>query len=134
MSDQLIICKSCGFSVNEERRDGETGGTHLLKHLEALYADWPHKDELTLETAGCLCICEQPCAIAYVGPGKPTYLFAGLDPTTCAADLFAAAALYLDSKDGMVSASTLPQELQPCRIARIPPAPLCPPSPISSGS
>ncbi|MFQ4136842.1 DUF1636 domain-containing protein [Nodosilinea sp. PGN35] len=123
MPDQLIVCKSCGFSVDEEKRDGETGGGHLLKHLEALYEQWPRKGELAIETTGCLCICEKPCAIAYVGTGKPTYLFANLDATTCAADLLTAAELYLDSKDGMVSAYTLPAELQSHRIARIPPAP-----------
>ena len=123
MPDQLIVCKSCGFSVDEDKRNDETGGAHLLKHLEVLYDQWPRKAELTLETTGCLCICEQPCAIAYVGTGKPTYLFADLDPTTCAADLLTAAELYLDSNNGMVSAYKLPPELQPRRIARIPPAP-----------
>ncbi|PSN06732.1 hypothetical protein C7293_30815 [filamentous cyanobacterium CCT1] len=123
MPDQLIVCKSCSFTADEEKRDGETGGAHLLKQLQVLYEQWPRKDELALETNGCLCICEQPCAIAYVGTGKPTYLFTGLDPATCAADLLTAAELYLDSEDGMVSAYKLPPDLQPRRAARIPPAP-----------
>ncbi|MBE9156999.1 DUF1636 domain-containing protein [Nodosilinea sp. LEGE 06152] len=123
MPDQLIVCKSCGFSVDEEKRDGETGGGHLLKHLEELYQQWPRQAELTIETTGCLCICERPCAIAYVGTGKPTYLFTGLDPATCAADLLTAAELYLDSDDGMVPAFKLPKDLQSHRTARIPPAP-----------
>ena len=123
MPDQLIVCKSCGFSVDEEKRDGETGGAHLLKQLEALYEPWPRQEELTIESTGCLCICEQPCAIAYVGKGKPTYLFTDLDPTTCAADLLAAAELYLDCDDGMVPCFKLPEELQAHRTARIPPAP-----------
>jgi predicted metal-binding protein len=119
----LIVCKSCGFSTDEETREGEPGGTHLLKHLQALYEQWPRKGELTIETTGCLCICEKPCAIAFVGTHKPTYLFANLNPATCAADLLTASELYLDSKDGMVSAYKLPASLQPCRIARIPPVP-----------
>ncbi len=123
MPDQLIVCKSCGFAEDEEKRDGETGGEHLMKHLEALYEQWPRKDELAIATTGCLCICEQPCAIAYVGSGKPTYLFTDLDPTTCAADLLTAAELYLDSDDGMVPLFKLPDELQSHRTARIPPAP-----------
>jgi predicted metal-binding protein len=122
MTHVLIVCKSCGFSADEEKRDGETGGAYLLKHLQTLYEQWPRRDELTLETTGCLCICEQPCAIAYVGTGKPTYLFTDLDPTTCAADLLTAAELYLDSKDGMVPRFKLPDDLQSHRTARIPPA------------
>lgn len=120
----LIICKSCGFSADEEKRNGKTGGFHLLKQLKALHAQWPRSGELAIESTGCLCICEQPCAIAYVGVGKPTYLFADLDPTTCAADLLTASELYLDSQDGMVSLSKLPKALQSCRIARIPSASL----------
>jgi predicted metal-binding protein len=123
MPDQLIVCKSCGFTADEEKRNDETGGAHLLNHLEALYEQWLRKDELAIATTGCLCICGQPCAIAYVGTGKPTYLFTDLDPTTCANDLLTAAELYLDSKDGMVSAYKLPDALQPHRMARIPPAP-----------
>lgn len=123
MPDQIIVCKNCGFSADEEKRDGETGGAHLLKHLQVLYEQWPRRDELAIETTGCLCICEKPCAIAYVGTGKPTYLFADLDPATCAADLLTAAELYLDSEDGMVPCFKLPEELQPRRMARIPPAP-----------
>ncbi len=123
MPDQLIVCKSCGFAVDEEKRNGETGGAHLLKQLEALYAQWPRRDELAIATTGCLCICDQPCAVAYVGTSKPTYLFTDLNPTTCAADLLITAALYLDSDDGMVPCFKLPDELQSHRTARIPPAP-----------
>ncbi|MEB3336208.1 MAG: DUF1636 family protein [Leptolyngbyaceae bacterium] len=120
---RLIVCKSCGFSADEEKRDGETGGAHLLKQMQSLHKQWPRQDELEIETTGCLCICDRPCAIAFVGTHKPTYLFADLNPSTCAADLLIAGELYLDSANGMVSAYKLPTDLQPCRIARIPPAP-----------
>lgn len=123
MPDQLIVGKSCGFSVDEERRDSETGGAYLLKHLQALYDQWPRKDDLTIETTGCLCVCDKPCAVAYVSTGKPSFLFADLNPVTCAADLLTAAELYLDSQNGMVPCFKLPQALQPRRLARIPPAP-----------
>lgn len=119
----LIVCKSCGFSAEEDKREGETGGEHLLKHLQALYEQWPRQTELAIETTGCLCICDRPCAIAYVATGKPTYLFGDLPPADCAADLLTASELYLDSEDGMVPAFKLPEELQPRRVARIPPAP-----------
>lgn len=32
MPDQLIVCKSCGFTADEDKRDGGTGGAHLLRH------------------------------------------------------------------------------------------------------
>ncbi len=119
----LIVCRNCGFSTGEEKREGETGGAHLLKKLHALYEQWPRKHELVIETASCLCICDRPCAIAFVASGKPTYLFGDLPPLASAADLLSASELYLDSDDGMVPAYKLPVTLQPHRIARIPPAP-----------
>jgi len=118
----LIVCKACG-ATSEEDASKETDGIRLLNQLKELHEQWPRKDELAIETTGCLCICDRSCAIAYVGTHKPTFLFGDLDPATCAADLLTAGELYLDSEDGMVPAFKLPAPLRPCRIARIPPAP-----------
>jgi len=117
----LVVCKACGAS-SDENANQETNGTRLLNQLKALHDQWPRKDELVIESTTCLCICERACAIAYVGTHKPTYLFGDL-PVASAADLLTAGELYLDSEDGMVPAYKLPSRLQPCRIARIPPAP-----------
>lgn len=119
----LIICKSCQLSAVREKHSDETDGTRLLKELQLLYDQWTRRNELAIETTSCLCICERPCAIAFVGTQKPTYLFGDLPPLECAADLLVASELYLDSDDGMVPAFQLPASLKPHRIARIPPAP-----------
>ena len=121
-SHVLIVCEACGLTEGAETEGQTADGVHLLHRLQKLHEQWPRRDELAIETTTCLCICERPCAIAYVGTHKPTYLFGDL-PLECAADLLTAAELYLDSADGMVSASKLPAKLRPRRIARIPPAP-----------
>jgi len=118
----LIVCQACG-AAQEENVVKETDGIRLFNQLKELYEQWSRKEELSIETTSCLCICDRPCAIAYVGTHKPTYLFGDLDPATCAADLLTASELYVDSEDGMVPAFKLPAQLKPCRIARIPPAP-----------
>jgi len=119
----LIICKACGVTSEEDSQKQETDGIRLFNQLKELHEQWPRKEELMIETTSCLCICDRPCAIAYVGTHKPTFLFGDLDPETCAADLLTASELYLDSEDGMVPAYKLPTNLRPQRIARIPPAP-----------
>lgn len=119
----LVVCEACGASNEQEGSNQKTDGIRLLHQLKELHEQWSRKDELAIETTTCLCICERPCAIAYVGTGKPTYLFGDLDPEHSAADLLTASELYLDSEDGMVPAFKLPSKLRPCRIARIPPAP-----------
>ena len=119
----LVICEHCGFSTDQDLQDGQSGGTHLLNQLMPLYETWSRKAELEIQTVGCLCICEHPCAIALTGSEKFTYLFGDLPPLECAADLLTACELYLDSKNGWVDGSCLPITLKPRRIARIPPAP-----------
>lgn len=122
----LIVCEACGSTEEpsaNQATDQLTDGMCLLKQLQALHAQWPRRDELTIETTGCLCICDHPCAVAYVGTHKPSFLFGDLPAQDSAADLLTAGELYLDSEDGMVPAFKLPMALRPHRIARIPPAP-----------
>lgn len=119
----LVICEHCGFSADQDLQDGQSGGTHLLKQLMPLYETWSRKAELEIQTVGCLCICDRPCAIALTGFQKYTYLFGDISPLEQAADLLAASELYLDSENGWVDGFRLPAALRPCRIARIPPAP-----------
>ena len=127
----LIVCEACCSTAEDDAADNhdpnqeqESDGIRLLHQLKELHEQWPRRDELAIETTSCLCICDNPCAIAYVGTGKPSYLFGDLpfDRAT-AADLLTASELYLDSEDGMVPAFQLPRKLRPCRIARIPAAP-----------
>lgn len=118
----LVICKACRAN-SEDASNQETDGARLLHQLKELHEQWPRQDELAIETTTCLCICEKPCAIAFVGTHKPTYLFGDLHPLESAVDLLIASELYLDSEDGMVPAYQLPAQLRPRRIARIPPAP-----------
>ena len=119
----LVICKACQANSVDNTSSQKTGGDRLLKQIKELHKRWARKDELAIETTTCLCICKRACAIAFIGTGKPTYLFGDLSPTDSAADLLTAGELYLDSEDGMEPANQLPAKLRPRRIARIPPAP-----------
>ncbi len=120
---RLIICEHCSFSPTQDEHEGLSGGAHLLNKLKPLYEQWSRKAELEIQTTGCLCVCDRPCAIALVGTHKYTYLFADLPPLDCAADLLTASELYLDSEDGSVDRYQLPPALRSQRLARIPPAP-----------
>ncbi|ACB01141.1 MULTISPECIES: DUF1636 family protein [Cyanophyceae] len=125
---QLIVCEACTWPTaaidhpTDENANCLTGAD-LLAALQALHQRWPYRDQLSLKTTSCLCICDNPCAIAFVGRQKPSFLFGDLDPETTAADLLTAAALYVESEDGMVPLYQLPKSLRPHRIARLPPAP-----------
>jgi len=119
----LVICEHCGFSTDQAEQNGQSGGQHLLNQLMPLYETWHRKTELEIQTTGCLCVCNHPCAVAFTGANKYTYLFGDLPPLECATDLLAASELYLESENGWVDGYRLPVGIRPCRIARIPPAP-----------
>lgn len=116
----LFVCKSCSFSPEQEKYEGQLGGALLLEQLMKLHQSWPQKAELRIEAVGCLCTCEQPCVVALAGANKPTYLFTDLPPLESAADLLKLGELYLDSEDGYVPNYKLPETLQPKRLTRIP--------------
>lgn len=119
----LFVCKSCNFSPDQEKHQGQSGGTLLLNHLLESHQTWPGKAELEIQSVGCLCTCERPCVIALSGINKPTYLFTDLPPLESATDLLKLGRLYLDSEDGYVPNYKLPEVLQPKRLTRIPPWP-----------
>ncbi|MBV5261873.1 DUF1636 domain-containing protein [Synechococcus moorigangaii CMS01] len=129
---QLIVCEACvcaspenkdHHSTDDDQSANSLTGATLLAQLQTLHRQWSYRDQLSLNTTGCLCICENPCAIAFVGRHKASILFGDLDPVTGATDLLTAAELYIASGDGMVPLYQLPKSLRPRRVARIPPAP-----------
>ncbi|NJK59585.1 MAG: DUF1636 family protein [Oscillatoriales cyanobacterium SM2_1_8] len=116
----LFVCKSCGFSAEEDERNGISGGNFLCDRLKEKCETWQYVDRVAVQAVGCLCICEQPCAIAISHPTKPTFLFVNLSPENVAADILKMCELYVDSDSGMVSRHLLPESMQVARLARIP--------------
>jgi predicted metal-binding protein len=116
----LFVCKSCSISREQEKHEGRLGGALLLEQLLEFHQTWLRKGELRIEAVGCLCTCEQPCVVALAGAHKPSYLFVDLPPFDSAADLLRLGELYLESEDGYVPNSKLPERLQTKRLTRIP--------------
>lgn len=117
----LFVCKSCNSSTQEDK--DPTDGSLLLNQLLDMYQNWSRQSELEIQAVGCLCTCERPCVVALSGANKPTYLFVDLPFQESAAELLQLGELYIDSDDGFVPRYKLPEILQPCRLARIPPLP-----------
>ncbi|MUL37728.1 DUF1636 domain-containing protein [Gloeocapsopsis dulcis] len=124
MSHILFVCEACGFSADQELHEGQPGGAHLLNQLMPLYENWARKSELEIQTVGCLCACDRPCAVALGATNKITYLFGDLPPLESAEALLKLGELYLDSEDGYILPAKLPLVLRHRRYARIPPVPV----------
>jgi predicted metal-binding protein len=121
----LFVCQSCKFSREQKHYEGQSGGTHLLNQLMALYQAWSRRSELAIETSGCLWTCSYPCAVALSGTNKTTYLFTELPPLESATVLLQFGELYLDSDDGNVPWDQFPEALKCVTVAKIPPIPQC---------
>lgn len=119
----LFVCKSCNFSPAQKQYEEQLGGSDLLNQLLALYQDWPRQSDLEIQAVGCLWTCDRPCAVALAGVKKYTYQFVDLPPLESAVALLQLGESYIDSDDGYVLPSKLPETLKPRLLARIPPWP-----------
>ncbi|MBF2047858.1 MAG: DUF1636 family protein [Leptolyngbya sp. IPPAS B-1204] len=115
----LFVCKSCNF-VNSDDVDYERAdGANLLNQLLNLHQTWSQQDELEVRSTGCLWTCNRPCAVAFSGANKATYLFTKI-LSTAAEALLQFGQLYLTSKDGNIPWKQFPEVLQVAEIAKIP--------------
>jgi predicted metal-binding protein len=64
--------------------------------------------------------CERPCAVAYHGTGKATYLFGDMDPAEDVGDLLTFAHYYAALDDGWCSSLDRPGKLRTSTLARVP--------------
>jgi predicted metal-binding protein len=130
MNDQHIIfvCTGCGSSHKTKQYVVKSGGERLLEQLKILHHDWTLHDEFEIHPVACMGVCEQSCAIAFISPGKQTYLFGGLPGETSSVELTATAVLdcarqYHAKPNGMLPYSKRPELMRAGAIARIPPMP-----------
>jgi predicted metal-binding protein len=81
----LFVCKSCNSVHSEEVNYENSEGAGLLQQLLHLHQDWLHQDEFESRAVGCLWTCSSPCAVAFSGANKATYLFTKVPSTEAGA-------------------------------------------------
>jgi predicted metal-binding protein len=114
---ELLVCVKCrrGTEIPE---DGERPGQALFDALAQ--RDLP--DGVTLHPVECLQNCDQGCSAAMRGGAdRWTYLYGNLHETSHLDLLVEGAALYRDTKDGLIPWRTRPDHFKRNCIARIPP-------------
>lgn len=118
----LFVCKSCN-SVHSDEVDYEKAeGMILLNQLLDLHQNWSRRDELEIRSVGCLWTCDRPCAIAFSGDDKATYLFTKMLSESSAEALLQFGELYLNSKAGDIPWKQVPEVLQSAEVAKVPAA------------
>lgn len=99
MGVRLTVCATC--------REGAGRALAAVEGTELRFAE-------------CLNACGRPVALAVTGEGRATYLFAGVDPATQAAEVAAFLRLYRDAPAGDVTDAREAGDLRFCLIGRVP--------------
>jgi predicted metal-binding protein len=110
----LHLCATCLGTLGPE-----AAGT-LPERLRARLAQAGLGTRTALRLADCLGACELPLPLGLQGPGRATYLFAGLRPEDDLDDIAATCRAYLDADAGWIEDARPCGRLRHCLRARIP--------------
>lgn len=108
MTNRLTICATCAA------KDADPQGAALA---EAVRAQLPAGWDVVMQD--CMSMCDGPVAVAVQGPGKATYLFAGVTPAD-AADVLGFVGLYDAQADGWIDDARPAGRLRFCLKGRVP--------------
>lgn len=119
----LFVCALCRFSAAERKRNGISGGQHLINQLRNVLQQHHLETKVTLEPLRCMAGCSQPCNASLVAPGKLTFILSNLSPTTSADDVTDFCQQYTDSVDGRVPYQARSQTIREATAFVLPPLP-----------
>jgi predicted metal-binding protein len=116
---RLIVCTTCRREGSPA--EGPSDGARLHDKVKALFDASPDLRGCVLTGIECMSGCNRSCTIGLAAPGKPSYLFGGLQPTDeSAADSLALAIQYRNSADGVLERRTRPLSFRRGILAKIP--------------
>ena len=118
----LFVCTGCGGNVESDRQGKIRDGATLFDQLQTSHQDWPLRNEIEIRPVKCMGVCDRPCTIAFVGSGKFTYLFGGLQASDSqtASDILICASQYAHHPTGTLAYRERPDRLRDTIIAKIP--------------
>ncbi|WP_306031176.1 DUF1636 domain-containing protein [Stappia sp. MMSF_3263] len=111
---RIVVCTTCR---NRETR--EQPGTKLATLLEAELSGVGF-ESFEVSVVACMAGCDRPCAVAFQGDGKASYLFGDIEPGRDGDALVAFARQYAELDDGWCSSIQRPEGLKGKTISRIP--------------
>lgn len=112
----VSVCVSCR---NPSGPESERPGEAFLTAMRA--AAHEAGSPITIRPVQCLSVCKRPCTVALSSPGRYTYMFGDLDPSTGVAALLEGAAIYAGQEHGYMLWRERPEALRKGILARIPP-------------
>ena len=123
MTHTVFVCTACASVWKDGKREGKSGGKHLLESLCHVVKDWDLRDDFLIQEVECMSACSNSCAVSFAAPGKYTYLFGNLPSQgqESAIAILECASQYYRKSDGLLPWAERPEPLKKGVIARIPP-------------
>ncbi len=112
MSAAIHVCRGC------KPRRGTPGGEALLAALE----EWAAEGDVRIVPHACLGPCGVPGRIVVSGPGRWSWLLAGIAPGADLDALGAFMTAWRQAPVGLVAKNDRPERLRPKILGRVPPA------------
>lgn len=116
-SHRISVCTSCKYK-GTTCKPGYEMIEKLRTAIDAAGDAIP--EEFEISGVACMAGCDRPCAVAYYGSRKATYLFGDIDPETDINDLVEFARQYAFLQDGWCSSVDRPGKLRKSTLARVP--------------
>ncbi|MBW4680693.1 MAG: DUF1636 domain-containing protein [Microcoleus vaginatus WJT46-NPBG5] len=119
----LFVCTACASVWKDGKREGKSGGQHLLEQINELHTNWDLREDFPIQEVECMSACSRSCAVSFAAAGKYTYLFGDLPVNESAAAVLQCASQYYAKPDGLLPWSERPEPLKKGILAKIPPIP-----------
>jgi predicted metal-binding protein len=113
----LYVCTACRRSG----RGGADSGEALYDRLTAGYGPWARRHGAEILPVACLDACGQPCAVAFAGPGRYSYVFGQLRSGHDVETLIEGFGRYIAAPAGCLPDRQRPAALKRGVLAGIPP-------------
>ena len=98
----LLVCSLCRFSEERNKKNGLSGGQHLIQELEQGLARSDYKDLIEIKPVSCMAACFRSCTATLPAEDKLTFIFNHLAPVESAPELLEFIEQYITTPKGKV--------------------------------
>ncbi|MEM9538018.1 MAG: DUF1636 domain-containing protein [Cyanobacteria bacterium P01_E01_bin.42] len=117
----LFVCSLCRFSEDQKKKNGLSGGQHLIQELEKGLEKYEWRDRITLKPLSCMAACRRSCAVTLAADDKLTFIFDRLAPIESAPELLKFIDQYVNTSQGKVPYRERSQTIQQATSFVLPP-------------
>ncbi len=117
----LLVCSLCRFSEDQNKKNGLSGGQHLIQELEKGLEKYEWKNRIEIKPVTCMAACLRSCAVTLAANDKLTFIFNQLAPMESAPELLEFIQQYITTPNGKVPYRERSRTIQQATAFILPP-------------